>query len=149
MESVCSRRAGPLQQSSGVRGAICQWKTISGERSVPLVLMSTAGSFCSQRRHAKAIKGREQSSAESRSHRNGGTHALHAHLYSFSLLFDASGVLDTHSYTHAHTQRVMPSHTDKWTNPVTSPLTHHFQISLKRFVSLHITAGIGKVLIGK
>lgn len=99
VESVCSRQAGPLQQSSGVRGAICQWKTISGERSVPLVLMSTAGSFCSQRRHAKAIKGREQSSAESHSRRSGGTHThtLHAHLYSFSLLFDASSVLDTHS----------------------------------------------------
>lgn len=54
---VCFRQAGSLQQSSGVRGAICQWKTISGEWSVPLVLMSTAGSLCSQQQHAKVIRG--------------------------------------------------------------------------------------------
>lgn len=65
VQSLCWRRAGPLQRSSGVRGAICQWKTISGERSDPLVLMSTAGSFRSQRQHVKVVEGWEPSAADS------------------------------------------------------------------------------------
>lgn len=137
VKSVCQRQAGPLQQSSGVRGAICQWKTISGERSVPLVLMSTAGSFCSQRQHAKVIKGWVQRTAESHSHRRRDTHTLSTytsiHFHLFLMLPMCQMHIRKHTQMCPHNDAVTQN--DKWTKPC--HFTPHPSIS-SPFKAIHL-----------
>lgn len=135
VKSVCSSQAGPLQQSLGVRGAICQWKTISGEWSVPLVLMSTAGSLCSQQQNAK---GHQRLKATHNRvifiHRSRNTYGPRTPLLMFTFIA-ASNVPYAHTDAITHWQMDRPWYLTH---------THPFLIPFKQSISLHIIPSIEK-----
>lgn len=134
VESLCSRQAGPLQQSSGVRGAICQWKTISGEWSVPLVLMSTAGSLCSHGNTQRSSKA-ESDAHPSHTHTKH-THGPHTSLSIFTSFCRFQCAICTHLYTHTHSC----PHTDAitpWQMDTPCHLTPHPSIS-HPFQAIHL-----------